>query len=423
MTDNVKEQSMSSFTTTIPAGDHTVYLGSRSPIKAWTHGVEVEESAHDQLRHIADLPFVFKHVAVMPDVHAGIGSTVGTVVPTVGAVVPAAVGVDIGCGMTAVRTDLHVSELPDRLDIRTDIERVVPHGRTDNGGPQDTGSWLGNPPHAVCKQWDELYSEWFLLCEKHPQLKTHQEPVNQLGTLGGGNHFLEVCTENDGTVWVMLHSGSRGVGGRIGNYFTKLARNEMKRWFIKLPDANLAYLPEGTSYFDDYLAAVEWAQEYAKESRALMMRAALDALARAAGRWVSLGTEIDCHHNYIALEHHCGRNVLVTRKGAIRARQGDMGIIPGSMGERSFIVRGLGNPESWCSASHGAGRRMSRTQAKKTFTVEDHARALAGVECRADASTLDETPRAYKDLDAVMAAQTSLVEVVTELKQIVCVKG
>jgi len=248
--------------------------------------------------------------------------------------------------------------------------------------------------------------------------------VRHLGTLGTGNHFIEVCLDEAGAVWVMLHSGSRGVGGRIGSHFIELAKLEMERWFIHLPDRDLAYLSEGSQYFNDYIEVVGWAQDFALVNRQLMMEATLGAISTALGRPVKTGaTAVNCHHNYVSREHHFGKNVLVTRKGAVRAREGDLGIIPGSMGARSYIVRGKGNPDSFHSCSHGAGRAMSRTEAKKRFTLEEHAAATAGVECRKDSEVIDETPAAYKDIDAVMAAQVDLVDVVHTLKQVVCVKG
>jgi tRNA-splicing ligase RtcB len=403
---------------------HQVIASDGAPIKAWTAGVPVEKDAMEQLRRVAQMPFVHKWVAVMPDVHKGIGCTVGTVIATDRAVIPAAVGVDIGCGMVAARTSLLASDLPDNLrKVREAIERAVPHGRTMNGGRGDRGAWE-NPPPSVAEAWTTLQPGYETIVAKHPRLGRGND-VEHLGTLGTGNHFIEVCLDEDQHVWFMLHSGSRGVGNRIGSHFIELAKEDMRRWLINLPDADLAYLPEGTEHFDDYVEAVSWAQDYAALNRRLMMDAVV--------RWVSAagvvrpfsveGEVVNCHHNYVAREHHYGKNVLVTRKGAVRARLGDMGIIPGSMGARSFIVRGLGNPESFCSSSHGAGRVMSRTQAKKTFTVEDHARATAGVECRKDEDVIDETPGAYKSIDAVMHAQRNLVEIVHTLKQVVCVKG
>jgi tRNA-splicing ligase RtcB len=326
--------------------------------------------------------------------------------------------------MTACKTSLTARDVPPevRPELRGWLEKAVPHGRTDDGGANDRGAW-GAIPEVVEGQWSAIEGGYAGLVARHPKLATRFTPSRQLGTLGTGNHFLEVCLDTDDAVWVMLHSGSRGVGARIGGYFTKLAQEECTRWFVSLPDKALAYLAEGAPAFEDYMRAVGWAQDYAKRNRALMMQAALRTLQRRISDTLSVLQEIDCHHNYVAKERHFGRDILVTRKGAIRAREGDWGIIPGSMGARSFIVRGKGNPDAFCSASHGAGRKMSRTEAKRTFSLEDHAAAVAGIECRRDADVLDETPGAYKDIDAVMAAQASLVEPVTELRQIVCVKG
>jgi len=407
------------------------------PIKAWTRGVPVEDAAMQQLKNCASMPFVYKHVAVMPDVHFGMGATVGSVIPTVGAVIPAAVGVDIGCGMLACKTNLVASDLPDSLGaVRSAIEHAVPHGRTNDGGANDRGAW-GDVSEStqpdIWKAWnpysvaayETLNGRFRALVQKHPEAKFEKtNNLRHLGTLGTGNHFIEVCLDESQAVWVMLHSGSRGVGGRIGAYFIELAKREMERWFIHLPDRDLAYLSEGSQHFDDYIDAVSWAQDFAAANRWLMLTATLGAISTALGRpVVELETAIQCHHNYVSRENHFGKNVLVTRKGAVRAREGDLGIIPGSMGARSFIVRGKGNPDSFCSCSHGAGRRMSRTEAKRRFTVEDHIAATVGVECRKDAGVVDETPGAYKEIDAVMAAQAELVDVVYTLKQVVCVKG
>lgn len=369
------------------------------------------------------MPFVFSHVAAMPDVHTGIGATVGSVVATRGAIIPAAVGVDIGCGMCAAQTTLMASDLPDHLDgVRSAIERAVPHGRSVGRGVRDPGSW-GEPPAAVVAAWATLAERFKRLAEKYPALEKANH-VTHLGTLGTGNHFIEVCLDEADRVWVMLHSGSRGVGNAIGTLFIELAKKDMRRWFINLPDEDLAYFPEGTEHFDDYVEAVGWAQEYAALNRQVMMRHVMAALGRAIPK--PFGAEvqaINCHHNYVQRESHFGKNVLVTRKGAVRAAAGVMGIIPGSMGAKSFIVRGRGNPQSFDSCSHGAGRVMSRTEAKRRFTVEDHVKATEGVECRKDAAVVDETPMAYKPIDAVMAAQADLVEIVHTLKQVVCVKG
>lgn len=394
---------------------------SGAPLKMWIKGVQVEEQAMGQLRNVASLPFIYKHVAAMPDVHWGIGATVGSVIPTVGAIVPAAVGVDIGCGMVAARTNLTASDLPDGLHaIRTAIEAAVPHGRTDNGGANDRGAW-GEPrglPGSLSEGLEAITAD-------HPKLgRAASRAAHHIGTLGTGNHFIEVCLDESQAVWVMLHSGSRGIGNAIGQYFIERAKQHMRRWYINLPDADLAYLPEGEKDFTEYVRAVHWAQSFAMENRRLMLAATLRAFSEAMGRPIEATTEaVNCHHNYVNKEAHFGKNVWLTRKGAVRAREGDMGIIPGSMGVRSYIVRGKGNTDSFHSCSHGAGRAMSRGEAKRRFTLEDHARATEGVECRKDADVIDETPGAYKDIDAVMAAQADLVEIVHTLKQVVCVKG
>lgn len=394
------------------------------PVKAWTKGVLLDERAKEQLLNVARLPFIFRWIAAMPDVHWGIGATVGSVIPTKGAIVPAAVGVDIGCGMMAVQTSLNSLDLPDNLKIiREAIEKAVPHGRTHHGGPGDRGAWHDVPERSL-EVWKSLKGRYDRILAKHPKLDRGNHS-NHLGTLGTGNHFIEVCLDESGAVWFMLHSGSRGVGNRMGNYFIELARNDMKKFFIHLPDEDLAYFPEGTEHFDDYVEAVEWAQDYARSNRDLMMEQIVSAV-RSSGEvppFIAGLKAINCHHNYVARESHFGHNVLVTRKGAVRAREGDMGIIPGSMGARSYIVRGKGNPESFHSCSHGAGRAMSRHEAKRRFTVEDHVRMTEGVECRKDADVIDETPAAYKPIDAVMAAQSDLVEIVHTLRQVVCVKG
>jgi len=397
------------------------------PIKAWTNGVPVEESARKQLLNVASLPFIHKHVAVMPDVHWGMGATVGSVIPTKGAIIPAAVGVDIGCGMVAARTSLTANDLPDNLaGVRSAIEAKVPHGRTNNGGPGDRGAWH-DLPDAALKAMSEgdLGTRLTQITRKHEKLeKAARRAPNHLGTLGTGNHFVEICLDEAGAVWVMLHSGSRGIGNQIGQYFIERAKEHMRRWFIDLPDQDLAYLAEDTQDFDDYVDAVGWAQDFAQKNRAVMLAAAMNALTKALHREFEWGSvAVNCHHNYVTREHHFGANVWVTRKGAVRARQGDLGIIPGSMGARSYIVRGLGNEQSFHTCSHGAGRAMSRSEAKRRFTVADHVKATEGVECRKDADVIDETPMAYKDIDAVMAAQADLVEIVHTLRQIVCVKG
>ena len=394
------------------------------PIKSWTMGVPFDDKAKKQLKNISRMPFIHKWVAAMPDVHVGKGATIGSVVPTLGAVIPAAVGVDIGCGMMAVRTSLHARELPDNLlGVRSAIEAAVPHGRSNRArGSRDKGAW-GSVPSDVLTAWLPLATQFDVLKEKHRVLKNTNN-LHHLGTLGTGNHFIEMCLDEHDSVWLMLHSGSRGVGNRIGTHFIETAKNDMARWHINLPDTDLAYLPEGSEHFDQYVEAVEWAQNFARANREVMMGRVIAAVKTALGRDFESNMEaVNCHHNYISRENHYGKNVLVTRKGAVRAREGEMGIIPGSMGAKSFIVRGLGNEERFCSCSHGAGRVMSRTQAKKIVSLEEHKRATADVECRKDESVIDETPSAYKTIEDVMAAQKDLVEVVYTLKQVVCVKG
>ena len=393
------------------------------PIKMWTRGVPVDAKARDQLSRAAKMPFVFKHVAAMPDVHVGIGATVGSVIPTKGAVIPAAVGVDIGCGMMAARTSLMAHDLPDSLEgIRSAIEQAVPHGRSVGRGQRDHGSW-GSPPPAIVDAWATLVQRFERICDKHPRLKNTNNLVH-LGTLGTGNHFIELCLDTEARVWVMLHSGSRGVGNAIGTFFIELAKQDMRKWHINLPDQDLAYFPEGTDHFDDYVEAVGWAQDFAALNRRMMMTNVIAALRGQIAKPFEAELEaVNCHHNYVTRENHFGENVLVTRKGAVRAAKGVLGIIPGSMGAKSFIVRGLGNPDSFDSCSYGAGRIMSRTEAKKLVTLDEHIRDTEGVECRKDAGVIDETPRAYKPIEAVMAAQADLVEIVHTLKQVVCVKG
>ena len=394
------------------------------PIKSWTRGVPFEPEAKQQLKNISRMPFIHQWVAAMPDVHLGKGATIGSVVPTLGAVIPAAVGVDIGCGMMAVKTSLNASDLPDNLAaVRSAIERAVPHGRSARArGGRDKGAW-SNIPEDVANAWASLSVQFDLLSAKHRVLRKTNN-IKHLGTLGTGNHFIEMCLDEHNAVWLMLHSGSRGVGNRIGTHFIELAKKDMEQWMIQLPDKDLAYLPEGTAHFEEYVEAVEWAQNFARINREVMMTRVIDAVKGSLGVNFNAQLEaVNCHHNYISREHHYGKNVLVTRKGAVRAREGEMGIIPGSMGARSYIVRGLGTEESCCSCSHGAGRVMSRTKAKKMVSLEEHQRDTAGVECRKDESVIDETPSAYKSIEKVMDAQKDLVEVVYTLKQVVCVKG
>ena len=409
------------------------FLGKEAvPIFGWTKGVQVEEKALGQLINVAKMPFIHHHVAVMPDVHWGMGATIGSVIPTVGAIIPAAVGVDIGCGMMAVRTGIKAVDLPDNLhSLRSDIEAAVPHGRTDNGGRNDRGAWSDVPDKAAgvlttAVSGRSMRSRLDAIVSKHPGIaRAAERAANHVGTLGTGNHFIEVCLDEHQTVWVMLHSGSRGIGNKIGTYFIERAKKDMERWFINLPDVDLAYIPEGSTLFHDYVEALHWAQEFARANRDVMMKSILDVLDRHfPGKMGDINEmAVNCHHNYVAKEHHFGKDVWLTRKGAVRAREGDMGIIPGSMGARSYIVRGKGNPDSFCSCSHGAGRAMSRGEAVRKISLAEHEAATDGVECKKDASVLDESPAAYKPIEAVIAAQADLIEVVYELKQIVCVKG
>ena len=391
------------------------------PIKMWTRGVPVEDEAKRQLTNAARLPIVFKHIAAMPDVHFGIGATVGSVIPTLKAIIPAAVGVDIGCGMMACKTTLTAEDLPDNLaPLRSVIERAVPHGRSP--GPRDPGAW-GKVPGSVDTAWALLEPEFTELCRDYPKLAKTNNRVH-LGTLGTGNHFIEVCLDEAGFVWFMLHSGSRGVGNAIGTMFIELAKQDAIRNNANLPDRDLAYFEEGARYFGDYVRAVAWGQKFAALNREVMMKRVIEAAKTVLHKSFQSHIEaVNCHHNYVQMEHHFGQDVYVTRKGAVSAKAGQLGIIPGSMGARSYIVRGKGNPDSFESCSHGAGRAMSRGEAKRRFTLADHRAATEGVECRKDKDVIDETPAAYKDIDAVMAAQSDLVDVVHVLKQVVCVKG
>ncbi|MFO0624570.1 MAG: RtcB family protein [Polyangiales bacterium] len=386
-----------------------------APVKAWTRGVPVDDKAIAQLLRTASLPIVHGWVAAMPDVHVGIGATVGSVVPTRGAVIPAAVGVDIGCGMSAVCTTLTAADLPTSLKgLRAAIEQRVPVGRNA----------FRKTPEAQETAWARLRPRYERLVGARPSIAS-KDPASQLGTLGTGNHFIEVCLDEADRVWFMLHSGSRGLGNRFGTAYIELAREDMRAHGANLPDEDLAYLREGTSHFDEYVDAVTLAQAYAAENRRLMMAAVVDAArsTRVVPPFEATVVVVDCHHNYVARERHFGEDVLVTRKGAVRAGVGELGIIPGSMGARSYIVRGKGHPESFESCSHGAGRAFSRTAARAQVSVADLRAATEGVECRKDAGVLDETPAAYKPIEAVMAAQADLVEVLHTLRQVVCVKG
>lgn len=386
------------------------------PVKIFTN--DIDNRAMTQLKNIAQLPIVHSHVAAMPDVHAGIGATVGSVIPTLGAVIPAAVGVDIGCGMMAVRLSIKASQLPNNLkDMRIAIERAVPVGLAAHK--------TVSVRTTVCKQ---LQSGVDFLFEKHPVLlKMMKNPqvlwTKQMATLGGGNHFIEICIDESDSVWIMLHSGSRGLGNAIGRHFIQLAKKDMGRHFHNLPDRDLAYFTEGSQHFSDYIAAVQFAQEYARLNREEMMKLVVRAIEPFLPKFYLDKHAINCHHNYVDKEHHFGEDVFVTRKGAINASEGRLGIIPGSMGAKSFIVKGKGSTESFCSCSHGAGRVMSRSAARQTFRREDLVRQTQGVECRKDKSVIDEIPSAYKDIDTVMDNQRDLVDVMHTLKQVLCVKG
>ena len=393
-----------------------VMSSQRVPVKIWTH--DVDEKSKVQLANIASLPFIHHHVAAMPDVHLGIGATIGSVIATHKAIIPAAVGVDLGCGMVAARLSITANELDEKAlkKVFDQISRDVPVGRAQHADNR-----------VLVDAAQPFEPRLKALTDRHPQLLKafgkFSKWANQMGTLGGGNHFIEVCLDETDQVWVMLHSGSRGIGNAIASYFIELARKDMERWMIQLPDRDLAYFPEGSEHFADYVEAVHWAQEYAMQNRVSMLELVLAALQRHLPPFEVTTEAVNCHHNYVAQEHHFGENVWVTRKGAIRAREGDLGIVPGSMGARSFIVRGKGNADSFCSSAHGAGRKMSRTAAEKQFTESDLAQQTAGVICRKDKGVIDEIPGAYKDIDEVMANQSDLTEILHTLKQVVCVKG
>lgn len=377
------------------------------PVKIWTDDVDM--ASLEQLINTASMPFVFKHVAAMPDVHLGYGATIGSVIATKKAIMPAAVGVDIGCGMMAVRTNVNPAGL-DLKAIRRKIEAAVPVGFNMNKEvTASVGEWKG---------WPSINDE-----VSHLDDELHQRASLQMGTLGGGNHFIEICLDENDAVWVMLHSGSRGIGNRIASRHINEAKSLMDLWSISLPDKDLAYFPEGTKEFEEYIRSLRWLQEYAMQNRREMMARVLPILEEVHGGPMDCDLTVNCHHNYAEMEHHYGQNVWVTRKGAVRAREGDLGIIPGSMGAQSFIVEGLGNPESFDSCSHGAGRKMSRKEAKRRFTVTDLEEQTQGVECRKDSGVVDEIPSAYKDINEVMANQIDLVKVVAKLHQIICVKG
>ena len=386
------------------------------PVKIYTD--EVEAAAMQQLYNMAQLPFIHSHLAVMPDVHMGKGATVGSVIPTKGAIIPAAVGVDIGCGMNAVRLSIKANDLPDNLRaIRSAIEEAIPVGynmHKHDRARESTIRALSSGLDSILRKHKKIYS-----MQKRP----YQAWIRQIGTLGGGNHFIELCLDENQDVWIMLHSGSRGIGNVIGQYFIALAKKDMGQHIVNLPDKDLAYFTQGARHFTDYVEAVEWGQDYAMANRREMMHFIIEALRKKLRKFGITKEAINCHHNYVSREFHFGEDVFVTRKGAISAREGELGIIPGSMGAKSFIVKGKGNPQSFCSCAHGAGRKMSRTAAKRQFSENDVSLQTEGVECRKDKGIIDEIPAAYKDIDQVMKHQSDLVDIVHTLKQIVCVKG
>jgi len=393
-----------------------VILSQRVPVKIWTD--DADEKSKKQLENIASLPFIHHHVSAMPDVHYGIGATIGSVIATHKAIIPAAVGVDIGCGMVACRLSLTANDLDEESlkNVFHEITRAVPVGRYQH--PDD---------RMLIDAVSPFYAGLKEMTDRHPELlkalKRCNKWMNQMGTLGGGNHFIEVCLDESDQVWVMLHSGSRGIGNALASYFIELAKKDMERWMIHLPDNDLAYFPEGTEHFEDYIKAVSWAQDFAEANRKAMLDLVLKVLRTHLPSFTVTTEAVNCHHNYVARENHFNENVWVTRKGAIRARDGDVGIIPGSMGARSYIVKGKGNTESFTSCSHGAGRKMSRTEAEKRFTAEDLVKQTDGVICRKDKGVVDEIPSAYKDIDVVMEHQSDLVDVLHRLKQVLCVKG
>ena len=386
------------------------------PVKIFTN--DIDQDSIEQLTKMAQLQFIHSHIAVMPDVHVGKGATVGSVIPTKHAIIPAAVGVDIGCGMNAIRLKLKSSQLPDNLSsLRHAIERKVP-----------VGFDLHKQVKAKASTLTPLDKRLQPIISKHPGLvrmlrKFDMTWQKQLGTLGGGNHFIELCLDENQDVWIMLHSGSRGLGNVIGTYFIELAKKEAQHRFGHVPDKDLSYFAEGSASFDDYVEAVEWAQAYAYENRREMMRLILEAIRPLLPSFQLTKEAINCHHNYVSQEQHDGEDLLITRKGAIRAGKDELGIIPGSMGARSYIIRGKGHPDSFCSCSHGAGRKMSRNKAKHLFNQQDLIQQTQGIECRKDVGVIDEIPAAYKDIDQVMAHQSDLIEVVHTLKQVLCIKG
>lgn len=396
---------------------YTEYNKGTVPVKVYTN--EIEYGAIDQLINLSKLPFIHSHIAAMPDVHCGKGATVGTVIPTIDTIIPAAVGVDIGCGMQAVRLNLMKDDLPNQKKmarLRSRIEEMVPIGFYKHS--------YKDAPKKACKPLDDRLDN---IISKHPELMKMVKNlphtwVRQMGTLGGGNHFIEICFDEDNRLWVMLHTGSRGIGNAMGKYFCALARR-VKPKEVRLPHKDLAYFAKDNDYFDDYLFAVNWAQDYARTNRDQIMKSVLEVLSREFKKMSLNGDIIDCHHNYVAREHHFGKDVYITRKGAISAKEGEPGIVPGSMGAKSFIVSGKGSAESFCSSAHGAGRKMSRSAARKRFRRSDLEIQTRGIECRKDSEVIDEIPAAYKSIDSVMDKQSDLISIEHQLKQVLCIKG
>lgn len=393
----------------------TITENSSVPVKIWTRDIDLKSI--DQLKNVARLPFVFHHVAAMPDVHAGMGATIGSVIATKEAVIPAAVGVDIGCGMLAARTNLTKHTFNERKlqRLMQEILFRVPVGFAQRS--KENTRWKS------CEPFEEPLKE--ILSHEPTMLDpmVKSEWHAQLGTLGGGNHFIELTADEEERLWIMLHSGSRGIGNIMASFFIARAKTLAKENGEELPDIYLASLKEGTEDFDWYMKAAHWAQDYAMANRQIILEDVLEALRVLKPSTELEGEIVNCHHNYVAQEEHFGETIWVTRKGAIRAGLGERGIIPGSMGACSYIVEGLGNEESFCSSSHGAGRKMSRTEAKKRFSVNELKAQTKGVVCRKDAGVLDEIPKAYKSIEAVMAQQSDLTKTIHELKQILCIKG
>jgi tRNA-splicing ligase RtcB (3'-phosphate/5'-hydroxy nucleic acid ligase) len=397
------------------------YHAMKVPLKIWDDGVIMEPQVITQMINTCMLPCI-RGAALMPDGHFGRGAAIGAVTATIKAIVPAITGVDIGCGMIAVRTSLTTSMLPDNANklLEDHIEAAVPVGSGEKG--KDTGKWKKVPKY-VENAWAQLLPGYEQVVRRHG--RSEMAPAQaQLGTLGGGNHFIEICLDENQNVWIMLHSGSRGIGNKIGTHFIDVAKKDMEQVDISLPNKDLSYLREGTEHFDEYVRAVIWCQEYARINRELMLRTVMDAIRKSGLPRFTLEEEaVNCHHNYVQLEDHFGERVWITRKGAVSAREGELGIIPGSMGDKSYIVRGKGNPNSFNSCSHGAGRCLPRGEAKRTITIERHKERTRGVACRVDKDVVDESPDAYKPIDDVMAAQSDLVDIVHTLKQITCIKG